>query len=166
MERVCGRRDTATGAIIGGLLGGVAGNRIAGRGNRTEGTIIGGVVGAAAGAAVGSAADRERCDRWWESSDGYDHRPSAHGPRHPQGHGYPAAYPGYGYYYPAYYYPAPTVTTVIIEGGGCGCQQVTETVTTTEYETVYTAPAKRVRRYAAPAPTKRVATKGKRVYRK
>ncbi len=41
------------GAIGGGALGALLGNRIAGRGSRTLGTIIGGALGAAAGSAIG-----------------------------------------------------------------------------------------------------------------
>lgn len=67
------------------------------------------VGGAVAGAAIGSAVDRQRCEAW---RAGYPRtrRVMARG----------SAYPGYGYAYPAYYYPtAPAVvTTVIIEGGG------------------------------------------------
>jgi surface antigen len=40
------------GAVAGGALGGLLGNRIAGRGSRTLGTILGGALGAAAGSAV------------------------------------------------------------------------------------------------------------------
>lgn len=47
-----GNKQTGT-TVVGGLLGGVIGNRIAGRGSRTLGTIIGGALGAAAGGAIG-----------------------------------------------------------------------------------------------------------------
>lgn len=169
MERRCGRGATVGGAVVGGLIGGIAGNRIAGRGSRTEGTIIGAGVGAVAGGAIGSAADRERCDRWRSGYDG--ERGGRYFEEH-RGRAAPAygqaayGYPGYGYAYPAYYYAAaPAVTTVIVESGGCGCQQVTETVTTTEYETVYAQPTKRLRRTYA-TPVKRAPVKTKRVYRK
>lgn len=166
MERLCGERATVGGAVVGGLIGGIAGNRIAGRGSRTEGTLIGAGVGALAGGAIGSAADRERCDRWRAGYDGqrgrrdYDRRLRRGG----QAYGYAP----YGYAYPAYYYtPAPTVTTIIIEGGG---QQMTTETVTTEYETVYAQPTKRLHRsYAAPVKTKmikRQPVKTKRVYRK
>lgn len=53
------KRDNGLGgALIGGAVGALAGNRIAGRGNRTEGTIIGGAVGAIAGAAIDVGEDR------------------------------------------------------------------------------------------------------------
>ncbi len=168
MERLCGHGATVGGAVVGGLVGGFAGNRVAGRGSRTEGTIIGAGVGALAGGAIGSAADRQRCDAW---RSGYDGRRGAryyeeHDRRMAPAYAQPAyGYPAYGYAYPAYYYAAaPAVTTVIVEGGGCGCQQVTETVTTTEYETAYT-PTKRIRRTYV-APVKRMPIKGKRLYRK
>jgi Ni/Co efflux regulator RcnB len=56
------RRDGngVTGALVGGALGGVAGNVIAGRGNRLGGTLIGEGVGAAAGYAVGGAGSDRR----------------------------------------------------------------------------------------------------------
>ena len=41
------------GAVVGGLLGAVAGNKIAGKGDRGTGTAIGAVVGAGAGSRVG-----------------------------------------------------------------------------------------------------------------
>jgi surface antigen len=41
------------GAVAGGAIGGLLGNRIAGRGSRTLGTIIGGALGAAGGSALG-----------------------------------------------------------------------------------------------------------------
>jgi surface antigen len=41
------------GAIAGGAIGGLLGNRIAGRGSRTLGTIVGGALGAAGGSALG-----------------------------------------------------------------------------------------------------------------
>ncbi len=48
----CLRGNGVTGAILGTLIGGVAGNRIAGRNARTAGTLIGGGVGALGGLAV------------------------------------------------------------------------------------------------------------------
>ncbi|MGH6782071.1 MAG: RcnB family protein [Sphingomonadaceae bacterium] len=54
------RNDGMGGAIIGGAVGALAGNRIAGRGNRLGGTLIGAGVGALAGMAVDKAEDRDR----------------------------------------------------------------------------------------------------------
>lgn len=53
----CLRRSGVTGAALGALLGGVAGNRIAGRNNRTAGTLIGGGVGALGGLGIDKATD-------------------------------------------------------------------------------------------------------------
>lgn len=50
----CKRDNGTTGLIIGGVVGGLAGNEIAGRGDRTLGTIL----GAAGGAILGRAIDR------------------------------------------------------------------------------------------------------------
>lgn len=48
-----GGNKQTIGAVAGGALGGLLGNRIAGSGSRTLGTILGGVLGAAAGSAIG-----------------------------------------------------------------------------------------------------------------
>lgn len=47
--------DGVGGALLGGAVGAIAGNRIAGRGHRTEGTLIGAGVGALAGMAIDKA---------------------------------------------------------------------------------------------------------------
>ncbi|QGN54900.1 glycine zipper 2TM domain-containing protein [Novosphingobium sp. Gsoil 351] len=52
------RDDGLVGAAIGGVTGGLIGNRIAGHGDRLLGTTAGAVVGAAAGAAIDRAEDR------------------------------------------------------------------------------------------------------------
>lgn len=52
------REDGVGGAIIGGAVGAIAGNRIGGRGNRLGGTLIGAGVGALAGMAIDKAEDR------------------------------------------------------------------------------------------------------------
>jgi hypothetical protein len=54
------RDDGVGGALLGGAVGAIAGNRIAGRGNRTEGTLIGAGVGALAGMAIDKAEDQGR----------------------------------------------------------------------------------------------------------
>ena len=102
------------GALIGGAVGGLAGNRIPGRGNRTIGTVAGAAVGAVAGAAIdGAVSDdrdaRDECevyldDYYAQASSGYGYQ-----------HGYQphAAYSAYGY---GYGYGAPGY------GAGC-CQQ-------------------------------------------
>lgn len=59
-ERMRGEDDGVGGAVIGGLIGGVAGNRIAGSGDRLVGTVVGAGVGAVAGAAIDRAEDSGR----------------------------------------------------------------------------------------------------------
>jgi hypothetical protein len=56
------RRDsnTAGGALLGAILGGVVGRNVAARGNRTEGTVVGALVGGVAGGAIGRST--ARCD--------------------------------------------------------------------------------------------------------
>ena len=55
----CRRKDGTTGLLIGGAVGGLAGNELAGRGDKTLGTIL----GAAGGALLGREIDRggSRC---------------------------------------------------------------------------------------------------------
>ncbi|MDE8651784.1 glycine zipper 2TM domain-containing protein [Novosphingobium album (ex Liu et al. 2023)] len=105
-QRVSHRDNGLGGAAIGGLIGGVAGNRIAGKGDRTVGTIAGAAVGAAAGMAIDKAEDqgrsRDECEAYLDDyyaqySRGYP------GYGYP-GYAYGASYPGYGYGYPAYGY--------------------------------------------------------------
>jgi len=55
------------GAAIGGIAGGLLGNRIAGRGNRTVGTIAGAAVGAVAGMAIDKGEDKNRARDYCES---------------------------------------------------------------------------------------------------
>lgn len=152
------RNDSGIGgAVIGGVVGGFAGNRIAGRGDRTAGTLIGGGLGALTGLALEKAI--RKCDRYrpaeyrrdYDDRGGYaggyrHHRgaPSSYGWQ--GGYAYNGAYGGYPGYYPAYYYPQPHATTVVIQPGS------STTTTTTTYEEVYTAapkarrPLKRLRK--------------------
>lgn len=62
--RECRRRYDSDGglggALIGGAIGGFAGNRIAGDGNRVVGTVAGAAVGALAGRAIDRAGDERR----------------------------------------------------------------------------------------------------------
>lgn len=83
------RDSNVEGAIIGGVLGGFAGNRIAGRGNRTVGTVAGAAIGAIAGAAIDDA-ERGRADECEAYLDSYMARGAGS-----YGYGYPAQY-GYG----------------------------------------------------------------------
>jgi surface antigen len=60
-----------TGAVIGGVAGGLLGNVIAGGGNRALGTILGGALGAAAGSAIGCKMqrnDQARAERAMEDA--------------------------------------------------------------------------------------------------
>ena len=56
------REDGLGGALIGGIAGGLIGNRIAGHGDRLLGTAAGAAVGALAGAAIDRAEDGHRYD--------------------------------------------------------------------------------------------------------
>lgn len=53
-------RGRILGALVGGAIGGVTGNRIAGDGNRLLGTVVGTGLGAAAGSVIGDAIDDAR----------------------------------------------------------------------------------------------------------
>ena len=56
------RDDGLGGLLIGGVAGGLIGNRVAGRGDRLLGTAAGAAVGALAGAAIDRAEDNHRYD--------------------------------------------------------------------------------------------------------
>ncbi|GGZ05030.1 glycine zipper 2TM domain-containing protein [Novosphingobium colocasiae] len=97
-QRLSSRDNGVGGALIGGAVGALAGNRIAGRGNRTVGTIAGAAVGAVAGTVIDKAEDRGRnrdeCEAYL---DDYYARYTQPGYGYPgYGYGYPAGY-GYGY---------------------------------------------------------------------
>lgn len=113
--RECRRRlgdNGVGGALIGGALGGVAGNVIAGHGDKVVGTIAGAAVGAVAGAVIDKAEDaprnRDRCEAMLESGPGYGQ--------------------GYGYAMPMMMVP---VMMVPVPQGGMGHPQCKKTVTTT-----------------------------------
>jgi len=151
-RRVGTRNSGLEGAAIGGIVGGLAGNRIAGRGDRTVGTIAGAAVGAAAGMAIDRSGDRRELDQCETYLNDYYARYSySYGGY--AGHGYPGGYRHQGYAQPAYGY-----------GAGC-CQQPMmmvpvvrqtapepECVETVEYEYVDVPVQSRPR----PAPRKRV----------
>jgi hypothetical protein len=63
--------NTAAGAVIGGLLGAVAGSGLAGRHEHAAGAVVGGVAGALAGGAIGGSATNPSCP------PGYVLRPAA-----------------------------------------------------------------------------------------
>lgn len=100
-QRLSKRDSGLGGAAIGGVVGGLAGNRIAGKGNRTVGTIAGAAIGAVAGAVIDKAEDagrnRDECEAYLDDylarygQAGYP----GHGFGYGQGYGY--AHAGYGY---------------------------------------------------------------------
>lgn len=158
LER-CKKSSGIGGAVVGGAIGALAGNRIAGRGNRLGGSLIGGGVGALAGAAIDQSTDRcrkllKKYGQDYQERGQYSRAPGVDY-RAPE-YSVPAPQPQYrahkryhsgwqgGYYYPAYYYThaQPMVTTVVIES-----TPVTTTTTTTyiDEEVIYTKakPAKK-----------------------
>lgn len=133
------------GTVLGGVAGGVVGNRVAGSGNRVLGTVIGGVAGAVAGNLIDKGEDkalRRECDDYFASLP-------------PQGAAgyYPGAYPGYP--------PAPYgyMWVPVVSGPQKPC--VETTVVTEKWVSV---PARRrvIHKRTRIVPDKRV--KEKRVY--
>ena len=107
-DRIAARDNGVGGAVIGGVVGGVAGNRIAGRNNRTVGTLGGAAIGAVAGSAIDRAEDRGRAaDECEAYLDDYYARyaAGAYGAPGPKP-GYAQAYaqPGYSMGYNGYAY--------------------------------------------------------------
>lgn len=149
----CKKSSGIGGAVVGGAIGALAGNRIAGRGNRLGGSLIGGGLGAVAGAAIDQGSDRcRKLQKKYRNHGHHAQRPHVQRPYVQST--YPSGWHG-GYYYPAYYHQAqPTVTTIVIES-----QPVTTTTTTTTYideEVIYTRAkpaAKRRWKKAAPRKT-------------
>jgi hypothetical protein len=131
----CRKSSGIGGAVVGGAIGALAGNRIAGRGNRLGGSLIGGGLGAIAGAAIDQGTDRCRklIKKYGYDRDYADRRvPVQRAPQQAH-HGYGYGYGWQGYYQqPAYYQPQPQVTTVVIQS-----QPVTTTTTTTTVEEEY-----------------------------
>jgi len=155
----CKKSSGIGGAIVGGAIGALAGNRIAGSGNRLAGSLIGGGLGAVAGAAIEQGTDRCRqlLKKYGYDSQHagrYPDRPPVqhYRPQPPQGHPtYPSGWNGY--YSPGYYYPQgqqPMVTTIVVQSA-----PVTTTTTTTyvEEEVVYSKPTYKKRWKAAPKKT-------------
>ena len=159
----CRKSSGIGGAVVGGAIGALAGNRIAGRGNRLGGSLIGGGLGAVAGAAIEQGTDRCRKllkkygDEQRHAGDLPNHPPVQHHPQQPA-HGYPAYPSGWtGHYAPAYYYPQaqPMVTTIVVHSS-----PVTTTTTTTyiDEEVVYTKPTYKKRWKPAPKKVRKPAT--------
>lgn len=122
LERACRPDNGIGGSLLGGLLGGFAGNRIAGRGDRTIGTLLGGAIGAIAGGLIDQAEDKNKCRDMVRRIE--ERQRSWHG-------GSMGAWQtGYGYGH-GWYSPAVMVVTTV------SAPVITETVTTTtHYETV------------------------------
>lgn len=131
----CRKSSGIGGAVVGGALGALAGNRIAGRGNRLGGSLIGGGLGAIAGAAIEQGTDRCRklLKKYGYDRDYADRRvPVQRAPAQAH-HGYGYGYGWQGYYQqPVYYQAQPQVTTVVVQS-----QPVTTTTTTTTIEEEY-----------------------------
>ena len=156
LER-CRKSSGIGGAIVGGAIGAIAGNRIAGRGNRLGGSLIGGGLGAVAGAAIDQGTDR--CRKLLKKY-GYDQEHAGRYPDHPPVQHYrqqqPPSYPAYpsgwsGQYGPVYYYPQaqPMVTTITVQSA-----PVTTTTTTTYIEEEVVYPKTTHRKRWKPAPKK------------
>ena len=141
----CLKSSGITGAAIGAILGGVAGNRIAGRGDRLGGSLIGAGLGGLLGAGIEKATDR--CKPHYPRGNDYNR------PYPPQG--YPQGYPQQpqGWQGGYYYYPqAPMVTVTVVPGASHTTTTVTEEV---YYETVKTYPRKKAVRKWTPEPKPR-----------
>ncbi len=132
----CLKSNGVTGAAIGAILGGLAGNRIAGRGDRLGGTLLGAGAGGLAGVAIEKAMGN--CKQHRPRHDEHARAP------YPQHHGWQGGY----YYYPQ----APSVTVTIVPGGTHTTTTVTEEV---YYETVKTHPRKKAVRKWKPKPKPR-----------
>jgi Ni/Co efflux regulator RcnB len=130
----CLKSNGVTGAAIGAILGGVAGNRIAGRGDRLGGTLLGAGLGGLAGVAIEKALDK--CKGYRPGHAEPQHRPYPH-PAPQGGYGYPHSWQGGYYYYPQ----APQVTVTVVPGATHATTTVTEEI---YYETVRAAPRKKV----------------------
>jgi hypothetical protein len=119
-RRVSARDNGVGGAVIGGAVGGLAGNRIAGRHNRTVGTVAGVAVGAVAGSAIDRAEDRGRAQDECEAylDDYYARYAEGQQPQPPYGYDRPRYASGYvpAYtptYAPGYAYPAANCCTPV-----------------------------------------------------
>ena len=122
--------------MIGGVVGGVAGNVIAGHGDKVLGTVAGAAVGALAGRAIDKAEDAHRLhDRCEAMLDNYV----------PGAAGYPAAY-GYGYGVPVMLVP------VTMMGGAAPAARgpCKETVVTEEIVTEVPRRSRLIPRRAVP----------------
>lgn len=149
-----GKRDNGLGgALIGGLVGGVAGNRIAGKRHRTGGTLIGAGAGALAGMAIDKAEDhgraRDECEAYladYEARYQQNHAGYGYGQR---GYGYQAG--GYG---GGCCSPMMMVPVMMMPRAEPECTETVEYV----YEDVPVRPARRIvpRKRVKVVPDKRI----------
>ena len=143
MARMCKNDNGLGGAAIGGVVGGIAGNRIAGRGDRTIGTVVGAVAGAAVGGTIDRNADKRRCEDY-QRRVAYEREYREYYDRYygQQGGRYDAASSHYGdqaYGYNGYYtIPETHETTEYVP------YETVTTTTETIYENVYPQRTQRV----------------------
>ncbi len=140
----CLKSNGVTGAAIGAILGGVAGNRIAGRGDRLGGTLLGAGLGGLAGVAIEKATSKCKSyePRYEPPRVSYSPQPYPQGYQHHQG------WQGGYYYYPQ----TPMVTVTVVSGVPHTTTTVTEEV---YYETIKTYPRKKAVRKWKPKPKPR-----------
>lgn len=132
--------DKVAGAIIGGVLGAVAGSQLAGDGARTEGSALGAVAGVALGAGIADSntnCDRRYGSRYSSYGDGYyengqpyyggqgdSYYRDGYGYQGGYGDTYHSGYPTYGYStygtHSSYYRPRPQISFSISNVQGYG----------------------------------------------
>lgn len=149
----CLKSNGITGAAIGAIIGGVAGNRIAGRGDRLGGSLLGAGLGGLTGLAIEKATSscKKHHPHHRGSSDNYypaQRYPQGYPERYPHHNGVQSGWQGGYYYYPQ----APMVTVTVVPGATTTTTTVTEE---TYYETVKTHPRKKVVRKWKPKPKPR-----------
>lgn len=94
--------NQGAGLVLGGLLGGLAGNQIAAKGRRSEGTAVGAILGGVVGSAIGGS--RDNCDTYRQNEVAYPQpypQPLPPPPAPVYRDNYPSYDPGYrddGYY--------------------------------------------------------------------
>lgn len=142
------------GALIGGVLGGIAGHEIAGSGDEVLGTVVGATAGAVAGAAIDRAEDAGRADLCEDYLARYE--AAYAGGYGQQAYGQQGAYGSlYGYGAPVMWVPVKIRTHR--HGAGCGCAREKMVVEEWIEEEAIEAPVKTVP--LAPRPSKTVPLK-------
>ena len=167
-DRIRGVDRRERGAVIGGLLGAIAGGVVGNRvwdSERLAGTLLGGGLGTlgglAIGSAVGAANDRRHADECGYYLDSY----MARWPGYAQHYGY--GYPGYGYGHAGYGYGygiagyawTTTMVPVMVQIPQRAIVRETVTEEWVEEEVRRPAPRPRTKYVPAPAPTKYVPAK-------